>query len=115
MDSHVVAPPSHHANGHHYVERALDGELALVAAAPTGMRDTTLNRAAFRLGRLAGAGITTIDELYEPLLRAARGAGLPDAETHATITSGLRAGQSPGRGDDDCLTPLFRGNVALMR
>ena len=75
-----------------YVERALDGEIALVRAAPVGSRNTTLNRAAFRLGQLAGAGMTTLDELREPLLHAARSAGLPDLEARATIASGLHPG-----------------------
>jgi hypothetical protein len=67
----------------------LDGEFALGASAPEGTRNTTLNRAAFRLAQLAGAGMTTLDELYAPLLHTA---GLPDSETHATIASGFRAG-----------------------
>jgi hypothetical protein len=78
---------------HRYLQRALDGELALVASAPVGTRNTTLNRAAFRLGQLAGAGLSTAEELTWPLLAAARTAGLPDSEALATIASGLRAGQ----------------------
>jgi hypothetical protein len=76
-----------------YVQRALDGELALVAAAAKGTRNTTLNRAAFRLGQLAGAGLSSAEELTDSLLSAARAAGLRDAESLATIASGLRAGQ----------------------
>jgi hypothetical protein len=75
-----------------YVQRALEGELAQVAAAPVGTRNTTLNRAAFRLGQLAGAGMISLEELHQQLLDAAQVTGLPRSEAEATIASGLRAG-----------------------
>jgi hypothetical protein len=65
------------------------GELADVAAARPGTRNDTLNRAAFRLGQLAAAGHGSRQELSGPLLAAA----LPEAESLATINSGLTAGQ----------------------
>ena len=100
----TVSPPRAR---HRYVQRALDGELALVVAAPKGTRNTTLNRAAFRLGQLAGAGLSSAEELTEPLLGAARTAGLPDCESLATIASGLRAGQLQPR--------VIRGRRAASR
>ena len=59
--------------------------------APKGTRNTTLNRAAFRLGQLAGA-LDAGENLELPLLEAARAAGLHDREARATIASGLTAG-----------------------
>jgi hypothetical protein len=76
-----------------YFGAALRGEVAGVAAARPGTRNDTLNRAAFRLGQLAAAGHGTLDELSGPLLAAALAAGLPEAESLATINSGLTAGQ----------------------
>jgi hypothetical protein len=90
------APLPSPASGHRaqrYLTAALRGELAYVAAAPPGTRNDTLNRAAFRLGQLAGAGHGSLDELTAPLLDAAQAAGLTEPEALATINSGLTAGQ----------------------
>jgi hypothetical protein len=79
--------------GARYLQRALEGEVELVATAPKGTRNTTLNRAAFRLGQLTAAQLGTEAELSQPLLAAARAAGLDAAEARTTIASGLRAGR----------------------
>jgi hypothetical protein len=76
-----------------YVQAALDAELAAVTTAPVGARNATLNRAAFRLGQLAGAGLTAREVLADALLHAARSAGLGDTEAKPTIASGLGAGE----------------------
>lgn len=76
-----------------YVQAALDAELTTVTTAPVGTRNTTLNRAAFRLGQLAGAGLTARDALTDALLHAARSAGLGETEARPTIASGLGAGE----------------------
>jgi hypothetical protein len=78
---------------HRYVQAALDAELTTVTTAPVGTRNATLNRAAFRLGQLAGAGLTARDALADALLHAARRAGLGDTEARPTIASGLGAGE----------------------
>jgi hypothetical protein len=75
-----------------YLLAALRGELADVAAARLGTRNDTLNRAAFRLGQLAAAGRGGREELSGRLLAAALAAGLTEAESVATINSGLAAG-----------------------
>jgi hypothetical protein len=75
-----------------YLQVALAGELAQVATAREGTRNDTLNRAAFRLGQLAGIGLATLGELADPLLQAALHAGLTETEADATIASGLTAG-----------------------
>jgi hypothetical protein len=76
-----------------YVDAALAAELAAITTAPTGTRNQTLNRAAFRLGQLAGAGLTTPDALTPYLLHAARSVGLGEPEALATIASGITAGR----------------------
>jgi Bifunctional DNA primase/polymerase, N-terminal len=76
-----------------YFVAAMRGELADVAAARPGTRNDTLNRAAFRLGQLAAASHGSREELSGPLLAAALAAGLTEAESLATINSGLTAGQ----------------------
>jgi hypothetical protein len=75
-----------------YVRAALDDELARVASAPRGTRNTTLNRAAFRLGQLAGGRLCDAAQLEGPLLEAALAAGLGEREASRTILSGLLAG-----------------------
>jgi putative DNA primase/helicase len=81
------------SRGARYAQAALAHELERIATAQPGIRNNTLNRSAFRLGQLAGAGLIPADDLLEPLRTAAQRAGLTDAEATATIASGLRAGQ----------------------
>ena len=71
---------------------ALAAEAQRVAHAPVGSRNDTLNRAAFALGRLVGAGLLTAGDTVRELEAAARRAGLGRAETRGTIRSGLTAG-----------------------
>jgi len=81
-----------------YVAAALEGECRRVAAAPEGLRSDTLNRAAFSLGTLVGAG--TLDEalVVESLAAAAAAASRSGEspfgarEAMATIRSGLARG-----------------------
>ncbi len=87
----------HGERARRYAQAALAGELDAVRTAGVGTRNTTLNRAAFRLGQLAGADLVTPDALAGALLDAARHAGLPDIEARATIASGLQAGQRQPR------------------
>jgi hypothetical protein len=75
-----------------YFDAAVARELEQVARARPGTRNDTLNRAAFRLGQLAGAGLGTLDELAKQLRDAALRSGLPESEADATIASGLSAG-----------------------
>jgi bifunctional DNA primase/polymerase-like protein len=75
-----------------YGRAALAAEADRVAHAPVGSRNDTLNRAAFALGRLVGAGLLTAGDAVHELEAAARRAGLGRAETLGTIRSGLTAG-----------------------
>jgi hypothetical protein len=85
-----------------YAQAALAGEVARVlgAQAPCsaagaqrpGNRNDTLNRAAYALGRLVGAGVLERREVERELTNAARQVGLGAVETARTIHSGLTAG-----------------------
>ncbi|MFI5890909.1 bifunctional DNA primase/polymerase [Actinoplanes sp. NPDC051513] len=76
-----------------YGRAALDAESDRVASAPVGTRNDTLNRAAFALGRLVGAGLLDPGDVVRELDAAARRAGLGRAEVRRTIRSGLTAGR----------------------
>jgi len=76
-----------------YAAVALAAEADRVARASVGTRNDTLNRAAFALGRLVGAGLLDTATVTRELLAAARRAGLGRAETIRTIRSGLGAGR----------------------
>ena len=76
-----------------YAAVALAAEVDRVSRAPAGARNDTLNRAAFALGRLVGAGLLDPALVTGELIAAARWAGLGPAETRRTIRSGLTAGR----------------------
>lgn len=86
-----------------YARHALEAECDRVARAPRGSRNDTLNRAAFALGTLVGAGVLDEAEVTTALEAAALHAShtnrepLPPEEIAATIASGLRAGRSRPR------------------
>jgi hypothetical protein len=75
-----------------YVVAALEAEAREVAVAPAGQRNARLNLAAWRLGRLAGAGLIAQGRVADLLLLAATVAGLGYGEARTTISSGIRAG-----------------------
>ena len=73
-----------------HASRALEAEVAQVAAAPQGERNITLFRAACALGELVEAGTISRFEVQTALAAAARDAGLPDLEIEETLASGFR-------------------------
>ena len=81
-----------------YAAAALEGECRRVAAAPEGLRSDTLNRAAFSLGTLVGAGALdealVVDSLAAAAATASRSGERPlgAREAMATIRSGLAHG-----------------------
>jgi hypothetical protein len=87
----VSARPITHPD--RYAVAALTSEADRVARAPVGTRNDTLNRAAFALGRLVGAGLLDQATVFRELEDAAHFAGLTRAETRRTIRSGLTAGR----------------------
>jgi hypothetical protein len=81
-----------------YAAAALEGECRRVATAPEGLRSDTLNRAAFSLGTLVGAGVLDESLVVDSLAAAAAAASrsgerpLGSREAMATIRSGLARG-----------------------
>lgn len=80
-----------------YAARAIAGECDRVRAAVNGTRNDTLNRAAYALGRLVGAGMASQAEMESALTTAATAIGLTEAESSVTVRSGIRAGMANPR------------------
>ncbi|MCC7066292.1 MAG: bifunctional DNA primase/polymerase [Planctomycetes bacterium] len=80
-----------------YVNKALEGETDRVLASVEGTRNDTLNKSAFALGQLVGAGALDHERARAALHTAAISIGLSDAEADGTIGSGLQAGASEPR------------------
>jgi hypothetical protein len=91
----LPGPPPRRLISHpdRYAQVALESETTRVAYAAVGCRNDTLNRAAFALGRLIGAGLLDEYAVVRELAAAARYAGLGRSETSRTIRSGLTAGR----------------------
>ena len=75
-----------------YGRAALEGELAELRRAPVGTRNHTLNRCAFRLGRLVAGGELAEGEVVSALRIEGAARGLTAREVDGTIASGLAAG-----------------------
>jgi hypothetical protein len=90
--SRAAAPPTM-ARISGYGPAALAREADRVATTAEGGRNDTLNRAAFNLGQLVGAGHLTETDVTEHLIAAALTAGLGERGAARTIASGLAAGQ----------------------
>lgn len=80
-----------------YATAALRLELADLAVAAEGTRNATLNRAAFSLGQLVGAGLLDHGEAAAELERVAADIGLGATEIRRTVASGLSAGLNQPR------------------
>ncbi|MFY1671808.1 bifunctional DNA primase/polymerase [Plantactinospora sp. WMMB334] len=76
-----------------YASAALAAEADAVAAAPVGTRNSTLYRAAYRLGQLAALDLLDDRDITVVLADAARRGGLGRYEITRTIRSGLRTGR----------------------
>src|SRR5262249_43705603 len=74
----------------------LDRACAELAASAKGNRNDTLNRLAFRLGKMIRTGQLAEHTVRERLTEAALDAGLEESEIAATLDSALGA----GKGDD---------------
>jgi hypothetical protein len=75
-----------------YARAAVERETRDVTQAPPGQRNDRLNRAAFKLGQLAGAGLVRPDVVIDALVAAGLAAGPGERKIRITIRSGLRAG-----------------------
>jgi hypothetical protein len=75
-----------------YAGKALTLEVASVAAAVEGTRNHVLNRAAWNLGTLVGAGLLGAEDVRARLVEAGLACGLRQSEVDATVTRGLADG-----------------------
>lgn len=75
-----------------WVRAAVDGEARAVRGAAQGVRNQTLNRSAFSLGQIVGAGLLDASEAERVLVDSALAVGLGEREAVLTSRSGLRAG-----------------------
>ena len=89
----VPEPPGHRSSrAGPWAGAALTAEVGRVRSSAPGIRNDTLNRAAFCLGQLVGAGYLDDETVRDELTTAALHAGLTPREICATVASGLRAG-----------------------
>jgi hypothetical protein len=77
-----------------WAHAALGGELERLQAAEEGTRNDTLNRVAYRLGRLVASGVLAEPEVEGLLIRGAVAVGLDESEALRTARSGLVAGEA---------------------
>lgn len=82
-----------HPATHAYAAATLHNLFGAVASAPEGQRNDALNKAAFAAGRLIAGGVLNEHDAEITLHAAASAAGLTTTETHATLHSGVTAGQ----------------------
>ncbi len=75
-----------------WVRAAVDGEARSVRGAAQGVRNRILNRSAFSLGQIVGAGLLDASEAERVLVDSALAVGLGEREAVLTTRSGLRAG-----------------------
>jgi hypothetical protein len=80
-----------------YAGKALTLEVAAVASAVEGTRNHVLNRAAFNLGTLVGAGLLGREDVRGQLLEAAAACGLAERESADTVDRGLTDGEAHPR------------------
>ncbi|MFJ4987922.1 bifunctional DNA primase/polymerase [Streptomyces sp. NPDC088732] len=75
-----------------YTRKALQAECDAIIHALDGTQNDTINRAAFNVGTLVGAGALSKSEAENTLLAAARAGNHPEGRALPTIESGLSAG-----------------------
>jgi len=80
-----------------YAQAALVRELDALSGTGEGGRNDQLNRSAFSLGTLIGAGLLDEQQAIVELEAAARAAGLEETEIRDTIRSGIDGGKAHPR------------------
>ena len=75
------------------IEREVEAALTRLREAKSGSRNDTLNRSAFIIGKMVGAGAIGHETAIGRLMEAAMAAGLPEAEARRTAEGGVRAGR----------------------
>lgn len=72
--------------------KALQQEIMLLQDTPQGNRNNQLNKSAFNLGQILGAGLLSQEMVEQELTRAGELNGLSLSEIQATLTSGISQG-----------------------
>lgn len=80
-----------------YAQAAFNAEVTQLATTTEGGRNHQLNRSAFNLGQLVGAGLLEEANVATQLETAARQIGLPPSEITKTLRNGLQAGKQKPR------------------
>lgn len=97
-DSPNPLPTRIPSKGHsRYALAAFIDELEKLARTNELARNDQLNKSAFALGQLVGAGMLDRNDVEARLLDVAHTIGLGECETHATIKSGIEAGMREPR------------------
>lgn len=81
-----------HIPGQGYAAKAFAEEMQRVRTSAPDTHNDALNRSAYSLGQLVGAGLLNEGEVEQALLSAALDVGQGEGEAIATIRSGLRGG-----------------------
>ncbi len=93
-----------------YARKALEDEVALVAAAPPGERNRQLNKSGFALGQLVAGGELPRGLVEQELLTAAERSGVVNDDgvraTEKTLASGLNSGERSPRSAPTAPPPL---------
>jgi len=104
-------PPISDASEHPWVKAAFEGELDELRRAQQGTRNHQLNQAAFNLGQLVPHALSRSD-VEAALHTTAIGVGLTEAETRATIKSGIEAGMAQPRAIPERTLRVVGGKAA---
>lgn len=75
-----------------YAESALERQAGDLASVTEGSRNHETNRAAFKMGTLAGAGLLDADVAMAVLKQASMATGLSEQEAYTAVRSGFLAG-----------------------
>jgi hypothetical protein len=90
--------PVEAVRGTRYAQGAVRRELAELLDAEEGKRNHTLNKSAFVIGQLVGAGMLDGEDAAAVLEDAGQQIGLNPGEVRPSVASGLRAGARCPRG-----------------
>lgn len=80
-----------------WTAKALEQEVLKVHRALEGGRNTQLNKSAYALGQIVGAGLLSEQDAIDELTRAGIAIDLAEKEIEATLKSGLEAGKKKPR------------------
>jgi len=93
----------------------IDNTIAKLRTASEGQRNNELNKAAFILGKLVGAGNLDAGEAEDVLTAEGRGLGLTDHEIDLTVRSGLEKGRAQPFAPEVVRSPAPRPTVTVVK